>query len=296
MKPSLDPALRTYQDAASGDWTWRNPWRSPGHAPVFSPCGLAGGGKTPGDWMSESLDRHIRSGAVTPPFIRRGYDMLDVPEEPEATRQVWTQGSKQEVAWSMFGNLGGGYAYRVCRKDGSRLTEECFQKGQLRYASDTSWIQYGANESNRTAFRAARTTHGTLPAHSTWTRNPIPPCADSQDLPVQHASASCKHPQFTPPVSGLFGDGPAGCITWAIHGPVEGFHSLYDSFGRLVYQAPCTKGDGLAIAQHFQFSIIDEVAVPEDLPVGEYVLSFRLDAERTPQVWTQCADVNVVSR
>ena len=40
---------------------------------------------------------------------------------------------------------------------------------------------------------------------------------------------------FRPALPGLFGDGPGACITWAIHGPIEGFHSLYDSIGNVVY-------------------------------------------------------------
>ena len=71
MAPTLNgPNLRTYRDSPLGDWTRKNPWRAPGHSPVFSSCGLAGGGNSPGDWMSDSLTEHTRSGATTPPFIR----------------------------------------------------------------------------------------------------------------------------------------------------------------------------------------------------------------------------------
>ena len=107
MAPTLtDTKLRTYRDLLhGGDWTRRNPWRAPGHAPVFSPCGLAGGGGSAGDWMSQSLYDHERSGATTPPFIKRGFDAREVPEGPKTT---WRQGSVQEVAWSIFDNHGGG--------------------------------------------------------------------------------------------------------------------------------------------------------------------------------------------
>jgi hypothetical protein len=80
-------------------------------------------------------------------------------------------------------------------------------------------------------------------------------------------------------------------VTWAIHGPVEGYQTLYDSFGEVVYRAPCTRQQALDIAEQFQFSVIDKVVIPSNLATGDYVLSFRLDAEQTPQVWTQCADV-----
>ena len=67
MEPTqADAALRTYRaDSPAGDWTRRNPWRAPGFAPVFSACGLAGGGATPGDWLSDSLTE-VRRDARLP--------------------------------------------------------------------------------------------------------------------------------------------------------------------------------------------------------------------------------------
>jgi len=98
---------------------------------------------------------------------------------------------------------------------------------------------------------------------------------------------------FSPMVQGLFGDGAGTCIVWGIHGPVEGYQKLYDSYGRLVHDGPCTRQETLDIARHFQFSIFDSVQVPKDIPTGEYVLSFRLDAESSPQIWSQCADITI---
>ena len=43
----------------------------------------------------------MRSGAVSPPFIRRGFDGRDVVSGPVA---VWPRGSTQEVAFSIFSN------------------------------------------------------------------------------------------------------------------------------------------------------------------------------------------------
>ena len=42
------------------------------------------------------------------------------------------------------------------------------------------------------------------------------------------------------------------------------------------------------------FSIVDQVQVPVNITEGQYVLSFRYDAEQTPQVWNTCANINVV--
>jgi len=267
----------------------RNPWRSPGYSPVGSSCGLAGGGATPGSWMSDSLTQHFMAGAATPPFIRRGFDGRAVPDGPKA---VWPRGSSQDVAWSMFMNKGGGYSYRLCPKSGE-LTEACFQRHVLSYASNSSWIQYGPDPTNRTAIPATRVSTGTFPEGSIWTKNPIPPCAHPDGSPVREPP-TCPQPMFDPPLPGLYGDGPGACVTWAVHGPVEAYHTIFDSFGKAVYQGPaCTKGQALDIARQFQFNIFDRVYVPPHYSPGEYLLSFRLDAEMTPQVWTHCADVTI---
>ena len=38
---------------------------------------------------------------------------------------------------------------------------------------------------------------------------------------------------------------------------------------------------------------MDRVRVPSKLLPGNYVLSWRWDAEELPQVWTNCADVRL---
>ena len=40
--PNKSP-LRTYKDVLGTDWTKANPWRAPGTAAVFGPCGIDGG-------------------------------------------------------------------------------------------------------------------------------------------------------------------------------------------------------------------------------------------------------------
>jgi len=45
----------------------------------------------------------------------------------------------------------------------------------------------------------------------------------------------------------------------------------------------------------WDFSIVEQIMLPDDLPTGEYVLGWRWDSETSPQVWLNCADVSVVS-
>ena len=41
------------------------------------------------------------------------------------------------------------------------------------------------------------------------------------------------------------------------------------------------------------WGIKDLLEVPEDLMTGDYVLSFRWDCEKSPQVWNSCANIRV---
>jgi len=93
--------------------------------------------------------------------------------------EAWTAGAQEEVMFGITANHGGGYSFRLCPKPKSGymdLTEECFQRTPLRFVGDTQWLQYGRDESNRTAIPAVRIDQGTHPPGSEWTRNPIPAC------------------------------------------------------------------------------------------------------------------------
>jgi hypothetical protein len=41
--------------------------------------------------------------------------------------------------------------------------------------------------------------------------------------------------------------------------------------------------------------IAGRVTIPEDIAPGKYVVGWRYDCEETAQVWSSCADVNIVS-
>jgi len=107
-----------------------------------------------------------------------------------------------------------------------------------------------------------------------WTKNPIPPCARPDGSPFNEPMAVCPQPMFPPVLPGLFGDGPGACIVWGVHGPVEGYHKLYDSYGRLVHDGPCTKEEALNIALHFQFNIFDLVEIQKTFQLGSMCYPF----------------------
>jgi len=239
------------------------PWMAPGSAPVFSPCGLAAG---------QSQGSFPENGDVPPPGYEPGFDGRDITDGPVTE---WSVGSMQEVSWSIAANHGGGYAVRLCPLAGG-LTEECFQAHHLSFAGDKSWIQLPG--ATRVEILANRTTVGTHPTGSQWTKVPIPSCADEYGGGYGCSEKCSTMSQFPSPVPGIFGNGPvngcAGCD------PACGNN-------RTCNEQICGEVMG--------FQIVDKLVVP-DLPVGDYALSFRWDCEQTAQIWAQCANIKITSQ
>jgi len=242
------------------DWTTKNPWRAPGTAPIFSPCGVDGGNPW-GCPVGNPTPYGCQGGGYgLGPDARARY--VDFPRPPTTK---WEAGSVVEAAWGIVANHGGGYSYRLCRRPASlmSLTEDCFQKTVLNFVGDTQWAQFGKETTKRIAFKALRTTEGTYPKGSMWTRNPIPACESP-------AGRSC-------------GTGPWG----------------NQSGGGVQFTPPFSYGYGFGSHTHgkegpFKWNIVDKLQVPADLPSGDYVLSWRWDAEQTPQVWNTCSNVEII--
>jgi len=257
-EPTLEPDMYTYED-----YYWfffENPWRAPGSAPVHSPCGVAGGnprgcpeGKPQGDAFFDCEGGGYSYGPRAEDYEFKDYKTTE-----------WRAGTEVEAMWSQIANHGGGYSYRLCKlpEEGkSALTEECFQKTPLAFAGDMQWVQYGNDVNNRTEFRANRTTHGTFPEGSQWTKNPIPACSGPDGGSAFNDDSCPQGTQFPPPAPGLFGYGQSH---------VGNVYTFFD------------------------YSVVDKLEVPADLTPGEYVLSFRWDCEQTPQIWSTCASIQIV--
>jgi len=254
MMDSVDSALNEKKDV----WVAR-PWRSPGAAYIDSPCGVFDGnfrgcpgvGKNP-----------VFYPFGTCPGGGQSYgpkaETLNFPDLVETT---WAPGSVVEVGWSVAANHGGGYSYRLCKlSEGGKpaLTEECFQQTPLDFVGNTSWIQYKSDTSSRKAFTAVRTSQGTTPENSQWTKNPVPPCQGADGgLAVAKLYDPSTHacvPQFPPPVPDIL---------------------------------------GFSHTQFPKFVVVDLVKIPEHLPAGKYVLSHRWDTEQSMRVWATCTDINL---
>ena len=245
-----DPALRTYnQDApcnTAADIYRYNPWRAPGSAPVFDSCGMAGGGpKNMGGEAKYSPTRFAQVGAL-------GSRVL--PAAP--TGVVWKAGSVVTAKWSIRANHGGGYQYRLCPAE-EALTEACFFKTPLPFASTTQVLVWSdsndpAKEQERYVINGTYVDRGTLPAGSTWARNP---------LPYSNAQSA---PEFAPPCD-------------------ETVDRTASDTGKCSGRDP------------YNTLIADELRVPVGLRPGNYVLSLRYDCEKSAQVWTNCADIEVAA-
>jgi len=260
----FNTTLRTVFTVPEFDWTKWHPWRKPGSAPVENPCGLAGGWYTPGTQGN---------GGEAPPGVPQGFLGTDV--KPLFKETVWVAGKTAEVAWGIYANHGGGYSYRLCPAD-NELTENCFQQHPLTLLGDKQWLQWGhgLDMNNRTEIPAVRTTVGTVPKGSQWTRNPIPACGGVEDaISLGAFNSPCNKPQFDSPVDDIFGFGGGSC-------------------GSSLPGTKCTPQEFKD--QTFDFGIVDKVQVP-NLPAGKYVLSFRWESEQTPQVWNSCADVTIAT-
>jgi hypothetical protein len=225
-------------------------------------------------------------------FAKQGDLGRDVLKKGPAAA-TWYAGAAVEVAWGMRVNHGGGYQYRLCPA-ADALTEECFQRHPLKFATGLQKLRY-TDGSETKYFNGTYVSEGTIPKGSTWAMNPIPrldrgthggappswkrcvPRALGNDssFPI---SQSC--PQFKSPC--MENDKPK----WR---PIDGSKNAEIGDPEDDVEGKCS-GD-LTSA-----SIVDAIIVPENLPGGDYVLSWRWDCEETTQIWANCADVKIVRK
>jgi len=271
------------EEGAEEDSYRYNPWRAPGFAPVVDPCGQAGGEygfqKIGGDsvFYNTSLAGKGALGSQLPPIAREN-------------RTRWAAGSWVEVAWGARYNHGGGYQYRLCPAN-EPLTEECFQRHPLDFDRSKQVLKWNNGTLEYAMGDKAVFVSGDVvkPQGSTWARNPIPRIWDSK--------TGLFDPEACPGPSTR--DNPLpGCMAFPAPCPWD----TYTTDGLL----PCQKGEGLLgkcdgngmgeCSSDWVVGLIsDHVLIPADLTPGDWVLSWRWDAEETAQIWQNCADVVITS-
>lgn len=277
IAPTLPQELRTYNvddESSHGDWSAVNPWRAPGTAgrgnPQFNPCGVSSGGspKFPG-----------------PPATGypRGTPGTDLPPLKSNTT-TWKAGSEQKVEWGIYANHGGGYSFRLCKKDAQgQVTEDCFQQTPLDFATETTEVHYHDNSRPDFMINATSTSIGTWPKGSQWRRNPIPMCGC--DIGVKCYSEATQDENKPYKTTHLH---PGQKLDRCPSGVM--FETQWDDgYGAGAYPLPGEKSEPLGA---FPFTMTDTVKVPTGLS-GDYMLSWRWDCEQTPQVWNSCADISI---
>ena len=136
-----DPATRTINRGAvagsADDWTKFNPWRAPGHAPIYDPCGRASGGPHATSGKGEFTNTTYAKLGDLGSRVLPKYDTGTVWEAgstvetmtsfravhggSQALRRPRThapQALREHRAWT------GGYQFRLCPLE-SNLTEAC---------------------------------------------------------------------------------------------------------------------------------------------------------------------------
>lgn len=244
---------------------------------------------------------------------------IDGEAQPVTT---WTAGGVAEVKQgAMYANHGGGYQWRLCPADtfsaDGAASEECFQSMPLDYATRQSWVEFNGDAQNRTAFDAVRVTdlntEGVQPTGSTWTRFAVPNCGPGDDnnncqklapksaATTRHALSEFGHgtvEQHSLPSYLNAAVPPLQPPALNFAEPAKGVHGYgradYSAKGNYLSTADNALDTWAAVKKHYDFTVVDKVRVPAR--AGRYVLSWRWDAEQTPQVWGNCALVDIVDR
>jgi len=295
-EPTLnEPEDRTFNVHVSRgekDWSRRFPWRAPGTAPVLgSGCGVSGGSavQIPNGGSSNDRKRY--------PY---GMDGKDLPAT-EPTK--WTIGDTAEVAFAIVANHGGGYSYRLCKKS-QGVTEGCFQQNVLQFHGNKSWLHYAeAIPKSYAPGEFLDLPRVPIPRRivldskgSQWARNPIPSC-----LYCDQNICGGVLPNITEEITDPFApcDFSYGCFggnswwkTEVCAQQCSGLDLISCPPGMTQFAEPAAGISGYS--DGFSYSVVDKVEVPAGLEAGEYLLSWRWDAEQSPQIWQSCADITLV--
>ncbi|OEU08226.1 Fasciclin-domain-containing protein [Fragilariopsis cylindrus CCMP1102] len=272
-----------------------NPWFVPGTAAVVDSCGVLGGWKYENarDFMKGPNNtffsvRNDVNGDMPPKYMNPPAGTLGSTVLSETVNMrmqdaqgksaaaypvVWTAGEIVEGAYNVGANHGGGHQYRLCpveNLNNNTLDESCFQSTVMEFANDRSLFIAMSDDGTVIAnitFDAMDiddgNTDGVMPKGSTWRKIGIPACAGWN---LGTGNSCTRGPQFTD------------------HAP-PGYYGLGGG------DPEANSPDLQAVLSSSK--IIDKLEVPEGLS-GDYVVSWRWDAEQSAQVWTSCAIVTIV--
>jgi len=255
-----DPKQRTVNTAAKcgnpEDYFFYSPWRAPGFAPVIDSCGVAGG-RIPGQGPGGFGAEYAKTKHA------KVGDLGSKVLKPLPTGVEWAVGLEYEVAWTLQANHGGGYSYRLCPAS-SNLDEDCFNSHPLTMVGQSA-LRWGGVGGHTIYFDPVTVTEGTK-AGVMWRRNPVPRAWKTKQ--------------------GKWGQGSNQLQTGMGFEPYCEDQGM-DTTGT---QRSCTGEAG-----PYNLEIVDKVLIPKELPLGEWVLNWRMDQEESNQIWQSCADINITS-
>jgi len=206
---------------------------------------------------------------------------------PKVTPPRWPRGTQQVTAFNMYANHGGGYIYMLCKRTEflqcrtDHLSEpirsstreqqdaylkciwDCFESHVLDFA-DSQWLEYQEQKDMNVTMKPSN--REGLPSQSTWRWIPIPD---------------------TTQITG----GGDGMCSWDA---VDSFSNdavklrFTEDFGA---ENVCDTGPKVHNPNNWQ--VKDKIILPDNLPVGEYLLSWRWDCYMADQIWSNCADVEI---
>merc|ERR1712172_207752 len=158
---------------------YRNPWAAPGQAPSLGGgCGVFGGNplgcpanedtRPPGSACGQ--EKPIGRGMRGTSSFGTDARLFDFPQ---MITTKWQVGSVQDVVFASSGGHRGGYTFRLCklpRKGRAAITEECFTKNVLEFATNFTMIKSlnNAGEGTWEKFDQTDLSEGTFPEGSVW--------------------------------------------------------------------------------------------------------------------------------
>jgi len=242
----------------------------PGYPETLHPCGCNAGNieHCAGVTVASGFGETTQGGTVTPP--------------------EWMAGSYQETAWNAWVNHGGGYVYMLCKKtdfDSCRDTIlpenpaqatqsqkdaylrcvwECFESKTLEWVPEPQKLQFQDDV-----------------------------CTYAAMKPLEKIGKNDHKWRFMIPDALQVTNGGEGVCMWD---SVTGFSNdkAEDEFTSSFGEASVCDWGRDAHAPH-DWHVKDRVKIPLGLEEGEYLLSWRWDAYKADQMWTNCADVKIIA-
>jgi len=283
-------------DKASFETPSETPWTQPGHfnfesardlipnfPQTFHPCGCY---NPAGPQYCAGVELAADFGKTT-----LGSLPINGGEGPDIKPPAWPRGSEQETGFHLYANHGGGYLYMLCKKtkfdqckslhlpspiSGATRAEQdsylkcvwdCFEENVLEFVPGSQRLQYQDQEDTYVTISSRNKSANTLPTGSLWQEIPIPDKAQ---------------------VSG----GGEGQCTWDAANEFSNADArtkFVEDFGN---EDICDTSPNARKPRNWH--VMDRVRIPNNLDKGEYLLSWRWDCYKADQLWSNCADVELV--